>query len=88
MHLTRHADRRSISRRLPPHILATIYEFGSVAHTRGALSITLDNYSISMAAEDNRRQRSELERYRGAYIIVGNGERIITTARRTRRFRR
>ncbi|WP_156477423.1 hypothetical protein [Falsihalocynthiibacter arcticus] len=86
MQLTQHADRRCNQRCLPIHVLSTIYAFGSLQHSRGAYSITLDDESIELAVEDNRRRRTELERYRGAYIIVKDG-RIITAARRTRRFR-
>lgn len=88
MHLTRHADERRIQRRLPPRILHAIYDYGSVRHAKGALSLSLDDASIALAAEDDRRRREDLERYRGAYIIVGDGEKVITVARRRRRFRR
>ena len=88
MLLSHHADRRRITRRLPRHILSTIYAYGSPAHSRGAVSLTLDQTSIALAAEDDRRRRTELERYRGAYLIVGEDGRVVTAARRTRRFRR
>lgn len=86
MRLTHHADHRRRQRCLPLHVLSAIYDFGTLRHSRGAHSLTLDEHSITLAAEDNRRRRTELERYRGAYVIVKDG-RITTVARRTRRFR-
>lgn len=87
MRLTQHADHRRIQRRLPVSVLETIYEFGLPAPAKGAVSLTLDEETIQLAAEDNRRRRIELERYRGVYVIVKEN-RIITAARRARRHRR
>lgn len=88
MRLTRHADHRRIQRCLPTRVLETICEYGSPVPSKGAVSLVLDNETLKLAAEDDRRRRIELERYRGAYVIVGVDGRIITAARRTRRFRR
>jgi hypothetical protein len=57
MQLTRHADERRLQRRLPPHILSAICEYGTAMHSRGAVSLTLDGRSIFLAAEDNRCRR-------------------------------
>ena len=88
MRLTHHADHRRIQRSLPPHVISTIYEYGSAVHSRGAVSLTLDECSIALATEDNRCRRIELERYSGAFVVVADGGCIVTGARRTRRFRR
>jgi len=88
MRLTHHAELRSIQRRMPPEVISTIYSYGSTAHARGAVCLTLDAQSIALAAESDRRRRSELERYQGAYIVVGDGETVVTVAHRRRRFRR
>lgn len=88
MRLTRHASRRIHQRAFPANVVSTIYCFGSVKHTHGAIRLTLDAQSISLAAENDRRNRATLERYRGAYIIVGDGEAVVTVARRSRHFRR
>lgn len=88
MRLTHHADRRRTQRSLPMDVLSSIYAFGSEVHSKGLISLTLDRRSISLATEDDRRHRAELERYLGTYIIVGDGESIVTAARRRRRFRR
>lgn len=86
-HWTNHAVARSIERNLPEHILSTIWAYGSPRPSRGALSLTLDTRSIELAAEDDRARLIDLERYRGAYVIVGDDDRLITAARRTRRCR-
>ena len=87
MQLTEHTRTRGTERNLPGHILSTIWAYGSPRPSRGAVSLTLDARSIELAAEDDRARRIQLERYRGAYVIVGDGDRLITAARRTRRFR-
>ena len=87
MRLTRHAEARRIQRNLPHKVIAAIYSYGSEHHAQGAISLTLDSAAIALAAEDDRRTRIMLERYRGAYMIEANG-RGITVARRMRRFRR
>lgn len=88
MRLSHHAEERSRRRRLPMEIVSTIYRYGSEAHKRGAISLTLDARSIALAAENDRCNRAKLERYQGAYIVVGDGETVITVARRRRRLRR
>lgn len=89
MRLTRHATRRSIQRCMPADVVATIYNCGAETHARGgAVCLTLDAQSIALAAESDRRSRAKLERYQGAYIVIGDGEKVVTVARRRRRFRR
>ncbi|MCT2539971.1 hypothetical protein [Sedimentimonas flavescens] len=69
-------------------MLSVIYDYGSSTHVSGAVSLTLDASSIALAAENDRRARATLERYQGCYIVVGDGESVVTTARRRRRLRR
>ena len=88
MHLTHHAELRRNRRRIPIEVMSTIYDFGTPIHSNGAISLMLDAQSIEFAADGDRRKRATLERYSGAYIIVGDGENIVTVARRRRRFRR
>lgn len=88
MRLTHHAELRSTQRALPTQVLSAICTYGSPDYARGALSLTLDETSIALAAENDRRRRIELERYRGVYVILADGDRVITAARRMRRFRR
>lgn len=88
MHLDRHAEQRCIQRRLPVDVLSTIYAFGVPRHAKGTLSLTLDEQTITLASEGDRHSRAKLERYRGAYIIVGDSESIVTVARRSSRHRR
>lgn len=87
MRLTRHADLRRIQRRVPEDVISTIYEYGAPVYSHGAVCLTLDAHSIALAAETDRRSRSRLERYQGAYIVVGDGESVVTVARRRRHFR-
>lgn len=87
MQMTRHATNRCLERRLPSHILQTICVFGVERRAKGACSLMLDASSIALAAEGDRNREQELERYRGAYVILSDTGLIITAARRTRRFR-
>lgn len=87
MQMSHHAAIRSRERRLPSHILQTICEYGAERHSRGALSLTLDRASIALAADGNPARACELDRYRGAYVVLSDAGVIITVARRTRRFR-
>lgn len=86
--MTHHAKRRSTHRNLPVNILQLIQDFGRPVHSRGALSLTLDDETLHLIAEGDRRRRQALSRYRGAYIIESYQGIIITVARRTRRMRR
>lgn len=88
MRLTDHAEQRRSRRRIPVDVLSTIYDFGTSVHANGAVSLTLDRHTIALASDGDRRKRSSLERYHGCYIIVGDGENIVTVARRRRRHRR
>ena len=88
MHLTRHAAHRRNCRRIPVEVVSTIYDFGATTHVNGAVSLTLDAPSIELASDGDRRKRAALERYTGAYIVVGGGENVLTVARRRRRLHR
>jgi hypothetical protein len=88
MRLSRHAQSRSIQRSLPLDVLKVIHAYGSPCHSRGALSLQLDKETIHLAAENNRRKRAKLERYRGTYIIIGTDDIVVTAVRRTRHYRR
>ncbi len=88
MHLTRHAALRRNRRRIPFDIMSTIYDFGATTHVNGAVSVTLDAHSIALASDGDRRRRAALERYSGAYIVVADGENVLTVARRRRRLHR
>ncbi|PPB80353.1 hypothetical protein LV82_02228 [Albidovulum inexpectatum] len=87
MQLSRHAKKRLSQRCLPKNVLRTIFEYGSERHSKGAISLTLDREAIELAADGDRRVVQKLEPFCGAFLIVSDGEKVITAARRTRRFR-
>lgn len=87
MRMTRHATERRTQRNLPMDILRLIQSYGEPVHSRGALSMMLDDVTIDLIAEGDLRRRQSLRRYRGAYLVEDSGGRIITAARRTRRNR-
>lgn len=88
MKTTHHADRRATQRGIPERIISAIHSYGTPRHSRGAVSLTLDNEAVALAADGCPRRRNELSRFRGAYLIVSGDDRLITVARRLRRFRR
>ncbi|MBJ6372710.1 hypothetical protein [Sedimentitalea arenosa] len=88
MRLTRHATERRTLRNLPVDILQLIRDYGEPVHSRGALSLMLDDATLDLIAEGDLRRRQSLSRYRGAYLIESRDGTVITAARRTRRHRR
>ncbi|SFQ77763.1 hypothetical protein [Donghicola eburneus] len=87
MHLTHHASRRIQQRGIPGDVLKIIRAYGSARHAGGVLSLTLDTQAIMLASEDDRHLRAKLEKYSGCYAIVAEGDRAVTVAHRSRRFR-
>lgn len=88
MRLTCHADRRCTERRIPREIVQLIHGYGTPYRSRGAEGLKFDLHAIDLVADGNQRLRADLRRYRGAYLIVGDDDSIITVARETRRHRR
>lgn len=87
MNLTDHASTRMQQRAFPRHVVEAIVQNGAGQIVRGAESIMLDKRALRMAAEVDKRLAIELERYRGAYAIVGDRGQIVTVARRQRRLK-
>ena len=85
MRMTRHATGRCTQRCLPADILRLIQAYGRPIHSRGALSIMLDDATINLIAESDLRRRQVLSRYRGVFIVESPTGSVITVARRTRR---
>lgn len=87
MQLTEHASARANQRGIPRAIIRTIFMFGAEQHAPGgAIRLTLDEASIRLAADGSAHEQSQLERYRNTYVVVGEAGRVITVARRHRRF--
>lgn len=87
MRMTRHANERRAQRNLPVDILRLIQSYGEPVHSRGALSMMLDDATLDLIAEGDLRRRQSLSRYRGAYLVESRNGIVITAARRTRRYR-
>jgi hypothetical protein len=87
MRMTRHASDRHIQRNLPLDILRLIQSYGEPVHSRGALSLMLDDATIDLIAEGDRRRRQSLKRYRGVYLVESRRGAVITAARHSRRRR-
>ncbi|WP_089173379.1 hypothetical protein [Bosea sp. AS-1] len=87
MDITRHAQLRGIQRSIPAEIVATIFAYGTQHKAPGrAIRLMFDRASIALAADGSDRRRSELERYNGVYLVVGEHGRVVTAARRYRRW--
>ena len=88
MRTTRHAARRQTQRCIPDHMVRLIRDHAQPVHSRGAVSLMLDDDTIDLVAEDDRHHRDRLRRFRGVYLIEGEGGCIVTVARSRRRHRR
>ncbi len=87
MNLTDHASARMQQRAFPRHVVEAIMQYGAGHIVQGAESIMLDRLALRMAAEVDNRLAIELERYCGAYVIVGDEGQVVTVARRKRRLK-
>ncbi len=87
MNLTAHASARMQQRAFPRYVVEAIIQYGAGQVVQGAESIMLDRRALRMAAEVDNRLAIELERYRGAYVIVGEQGQVVTVARRKRRLK-
>ncbi len=87
MDITRHARSRAKQRNVPADIIAAVFAYGTPRKAPGrAVRLIFDAHSIILAADGSGRRRSELERYSGVYLVLGADDRIITIARRYRRW--
>lgn len=87
MNMTTHASERMQQRAFPKHVVEAIVKYGEGYFVKGAESVMLDKRSLRLVAETNRRLAVELERYRGAYVVVGDHGQIVTVARSKRRLK-
>ena len=86
MDITRHAQSRAEQRNVPADIIATVFAYGTPRKAPGsAVRLIFDKVSIALAADGSSRRRSELKRYSGVYLVLGEDNRIVTIARRYRR---
>lgn len=61
----------------------------AAGQSRGLTSVTLDRLALDLAKRECPKPLySDLTRYSGTYLILGDDDRIVTVARRKRRFRR
>ena len=87
MQLTKHAAARMVQRNFSAHVVEAILTYGKSQFVRGAESVILDRKALELVAADDLRLAINLERYRGAYVVVGDEGQIITAARRCRRLK-
>ena len=87
MQLSYHARFRAQQRGIPEYVVDLICAYGRPSHTRGALSLSLDEESLDRAAEDLTHDRvARLAQFRDVYAIE-DGATVITVARAKRRHR-
>lgn len=87
MRLTAHAEMRSQQRAIPPALIDVIREYGSPSPARhGCTRYLLDRRSIALASEGDRQLSAQLERHRGAWLVAGPDDRVVTVGHQTIRF--
>jgi hypothetical protein len=87
MNLTHHAAQRIQQRAFPLHVIEAIVQFGRTQFVTGAESIMLDKRALRLIAERNNRLAIQMERYRGAYVVIGNNGQVIAVAHGIRRLK-
>jgi hypothetical protein len=88
VHLSSHARTRMRQRSIPEPVVSVIYDYGQPYHSAGALGFRLDRATLELAEEHLPPTLAKrLARYRGAYIVVAEGEVVKTAAWPTRRRR-
>jgi len=84
-----HAQARQQQRSIRDEAIEGILDHGRPRRTRGADSYSLDKQGRRRLREDvGEHGYQQIERWLDAYVIVADDGRIITVARRLRRFRR
>ena len=85
--LTRHALVRMQQRGIPPIALEVLLDFGREAHDhRGCRVVRFDMLSRRRAEMELGRERyRRIERWLGAYAVVGPDDAVLTVGHRRRR---
>lgn len=87
--LTDHAQSRAIGRNIPMDVVQNAYAYGTPVCKRGAVSYQLDRKSMDLIRDDLGRDAvKRFGRYRGIYVVVGDGDQVVTVARQSRRLHR
>ena len=90
MNYSRHAKVRLQQRAIPPFMVELLERFGSEMRGRGADRLFFDRAAIRRLKQHfgDRRSLRHVEPWLNVYIVVGDDGRLVTAARRTRRFKR
>ena len=84
--LTHHARTRAQRRGIPADVLGQLYRFGETRNSNGAQTVFLTRGSlVDAAAVLSKQDIQRLHRFQNTYLIVGDGQRIITAARADRK---
>lgn len=90
MYLTKHAAIRLQQRSIPSFVLECLEAFGSSMRCGGADRLFFDKAArrrLRLHLGDRRRLQ-DVERWLKVYVVIGDDGKVITAARRTKRFRR
>ncbi|UPT99427.1 hypothetical protein J4G48_0015840 [Bradyrhizobium barranii subsp. apii] len=87
---TRHAEVRLQQRAIPPFMVELLERFGSEMRCGGADRLFFDKAAVERLRRHmgDRRSLRHIEPWLNLYIIIGDNGRLVTAARRTRRFTR
>jgi hypothetical protein len=87
---TRHAEVRLQQRAIPPFMVELLERFGSEMRCGGADKLFFDKAAINRLRRHlgGRRSLRHIEPWLNLYIVIGDNGRLVTAARRARRFTR
>lgn len=90
MNLSHHSEVRLRQRAIPPFMVELLERFGSEMRCGGADRYFFDKAAVRRLEHHfgDRRSLQQVEPWLNVYIVVGDNGRLVTAARRTRRFNR
>jgi len=88
--MTHHAQSRLQQRGIPHAIVENLLDFGHEAHDhRGSQIVYFDHYArAQLRRQVGSDSYKRMERYLGAYAVVGSDGSVITVGHRTHRINR
>lgn len=88
--MTLHATARLQQRAVPSLVMSLLLDYGSTMQHAGAEVIYVDKKARRRLREavGGNRNLSVVERWLNSYVVLGEGGRVVTVARRTKRLRR
>lgn len=87
--VTAHASARMHQRGIQRAVVEAIFANGRAEHSHGAHIYFIDRRARDFVRDEvGAKEFAQLEKNLSTYLVIGDDGRLVTAARRTRRFRR